>query len=145
MRWFRERWDGAVVLKGVQCVEDARRAAAEGVEAVALSNHGGRQLDGAPPPLELVAPVAQAVGDRVEILCDGGLRRGGDVVKAVALGARACMIGRPYLYALGAAGEAGVDWLLAFFEEGVRRSLALTGQARLRALDADLVRWRDAG
>lgn len=145
VRWFRERWDGAVVLKGVQCVEDARRAAAEGVEAVALSNHGGRQLDGAPPPLELVAPVAQAVGDRVEILCDGGLRRGGDVVKAVALGARACMIGRPYLYALGAAGEAGVDWLLAFFEEGVRRSLALTGQARLRALDADLVRWRDAG
>jgi len=143
--WFRDRWPGKIVLKGVQSVEDARIAVENGVDAVALSNHGGRQLDGAPPPIELVAPVAQAVGDRIEILCDGGVRRGSDVVKAVALGARACMIGRPYLYALGAAGELGVDWLLDFFEQGVRRTLALTGQPTIEGLDERSVRWREPG
>jgi L-lactate dehydrogenase (cytochrome) len=143
--WFRNRWPGKIVLKGVQSVEDARIAVENGVDAVALSNHGGRQLDGAPPPIELVAPVAQAVGDRIEILCDGGIRRGSDVVKAVALGARACMIGRPYLYALGAAGELGVDWLLDFFEQGVRRTLALTGQPTVEGLDERAVRWREPG
>ena len=78
-----------------------------------LSNHGGRQLDSAPAPLDLVAPVADAVGDRLEIICDGGVRRGSDIVKAVALGARACMAGRAYLYGLGAAGERGVDHVLS--------------------------------
>jgi L-lactate dehydrogenase (cytochrome) len=141
--WLRERWDGPVVLKGIQSVDDARLAAERGVDAVAVSNHGGRQLDGAPPALELVAPVADAVGDRVEVICDGGVRRGSDLVKARALGARACMVGRPYLYALGAAGERGVDWLLDFLGDGVRRTLALTGQARLRDVGPDLVRWRD--
>lgn len=100
--WFRAAWDGPIVLKGIQSVDDARLAADAGVEAIALSNHGGRQLDGSPPPAELIAPVADAIGDRAEIICDGGIRRGSDIVKAVALGARACMIGRAYLYGLGA-------------------------------------------
>ena len=142
IEWFRERWDGAVVIKGIQSVEDAVIAADNGIDAVALSNHGGRQLDGAPPPIELVAPVAQAVGDRIEIICDGGIRRGSDIVKAVALGARACMIGRAYLYGLGAAGERGVDWVLEFLGEGVRRTMALTGRSSVADIGEDVVRWR---
>ena len=141
--WFRANWDGPVVLKGVQTVEDAVLAAEAGIEAVALSNHGGRQLDGAPPPLELVAPVADAVGDRIEIICDGGVRRGSDIARALALGARACMAGRAYLYGLGAGGERGVDHVLAHLREGLERTLALIGAPSVTDLTRDLVRWRD--
>ena len=141
--WFRSVWNGPIVLKGIQTAEDARLAADAGVEAIALSNHGGRQLDGAPPPLELVGPVAEAVGGRVEIICDGGIRRGSDIVKAVALGAQACMAGRAYLYALGAGGERGVDLVLSQLHEGVRRTMALTGATNIDAVTPDLVRWRD--
>jgi L-lactate dehydrogenase (cytochrome) len=144
IEWFRTVWNGPIVLKGVQTVEDVRLAADAGVQAVVLSNHGGRQLDGAPPPLELVAPAVEAVGDSVEILCDGGVRRGSDIVKAVALGARACMAGRAYLYALGAGGERGVDHVLAQFRDGFRRTMALTGTKRVAELTPDLVRWRIA-
>ena len=144
VEWLRSIWDGPLVLKGVQTVEDAELAADAGVEAVALSNHGGRQLDGAPPPLELVAPVADRVGDRLEVICDGGVRRGSDVVKAVALGARACMAGRAYLYALGAAGEPGVDRALEWFDEGIRRTLALVGCPSIGQVSRESVRWRDA-
>lgn len=140
--WLRSIWNGPVVLKGVQCVEDAELAAQHGVEAIALSNHGGRQLDGAPAPLELLGPVADRLGDRVEILCDGGVRRGGDIAKALALGARACLTGRPYLYGLAAGGERGVDLVLAWFEEGLRRTLALTGCRSLEECDRERVRWR---
>jgi L-lactate dehydrogenase (cytochrome) len=139
IEWFRERWSGKVVLKGVQSVEDARLAAESGVDAIALSNHGGRQLDGAPPPIELVAPVADAVGGRLAILCDGGVRRGSDIVKAVALGADACMIGRAYLYGLGAAGERGVDHVLGVLGDGVRRTMALTGARTVGDLRPELV------
>src|SRR5215207_2469149 len=109
VEWFRSMWDGPLILKGIQSVADAVLAADHGVEAIALSNHGGRQLDSAPAPIELVAPVVDAVGDRLEVICDGGVRRGSDIVKAVALGAKACMAGRAYLYARGAAGERSVD------------------------------------
>jgi len=142
IEWFRAHWAGPIVIKGIQSLEDARLAADHGIDAIAVSNHGGRQLDGAPPVLELIEPIAQSVGDRLEVICDGGVRRGSDIVKAVALGARACMIGRPYLYALGAAGERGVDWVLDFFAQGVRRTLALTGQRSIRDVDVSLVRWR---
>jgi len=102
-------------------------AADEGIDAIALSNHGGRQLDSAAAIADLVAPVADAVGDRTEIICDGGVRRGSDIVKAVALGARACMAGRAYLYGLGAAGERGVDHVLGMFDADLRRTMALIG------------------
>jgi L-lactate dehydrogenase (cytochrome) len=137
--WFRSMWDGPIVLKGIQCVADAVLAAERGVDAVALSNHGGRQLDSAPAPIELVAPVVDAVGDRTEVICDGGVRRGSDIVKAVALGARACMAGRAYLYGLGAAGERGVDHVLALLAADVRRTMALCGAASIADLTPDLV------
>jgi L-lactate dehydrogenase (cytochrome) len=139
IEWFRANWNGHVVIKGVQTVDDARLAVSHGVDGIALSNHGGRQLDGAPPPIELVAPVKDAVGDSLVIICDGGVRRGGDIVKALALGADACMIGRAYLYALGAAGETGVAWLLKNLRAGVERTLVLVGATSLADLTPDLV------
>ena len=137
--WFRSIWDGPIILKGIQTVADAVLAANAGVDAIALSNHGGRQLDSAPAPLDLIAPVADAVGGRVEIYCDGGIRRGSDIVKAVAAGATACMAGRAYLYALGAAGETGVDRVLAMLDSDVRRTMALIGASTVADLGRDLL------
>ena len=128
--WLRDAWTGSLVIKGIQTVADARIAADHGCDAIVLSNHGGRQLDGAPPALDLVAPVADAVGDRVAVICDGGVRRGGDIVKALALGADACMAGRAYLYGLGAGGEAGVDYAISLLAEEMSRTMALIGCAR---------------
>jgi L-lactate dehydrogenase (cytochrome) len=145
LEWIRSVWDGPVILKGVQTVEDAVLAADAGLDGLAVSNHGGRQLDGAPPPIELVQPVADAVGDRVQVICDGGIRRGSDIVKAVALGATACMIGRAYLYGLGAAGERGVDHVLGLLDSGVRRTMALAGCRTVADVGPDLVRWRGRG
>ena len=139
--WLRSIWNGPIVLKGVQTVEDAILAAERGVTAVALSNHGGRQLDGAPAIFPLVAPVADAVGDRVEIICDGGVRRGSDIVKAVAAGANAAMAGRAYLYALGAAGERGVDRLLEWFRSDLTRTMSLLGASRVGDLDRSLLQF----
>jgi len=144
VEWFQEHWKGPIILKGIQTVADARLAAQSGVDAIALSNHGGRQLDQGPAIAELVAPVADAVGNDVEIICDGGIRRGSDIVKAVALGARACMMGRPYLYALGAGGEKGVDFLLDHLQQGVEQTLALIGEREVTNLDRDMLRWRDS-
>jgi L-lactate dehydrogenase (cytochrome) len=137
--WLRSVWDGPIVLKGVQTVDDAVLAAERGVDAIALSNHGGRQLDGAPAAFSLVAPVADAVGGRVEIICDGGVRRGSDIVKAVAAGATAAMAGRAYLYALGAAGERGVDRVLDWFRNDVARTMTLLGVGRIADLDRSLL------
>ncbi|MGB5758522.1 MAG: alpha-hydroxy acid oxidase [Acidimicrobiales bacterium] len=142
IEWLRSVWQGPIVLKGVQTVADAQLAVEHGVDGIALSNHGGRQLDGAPAIIELVEPVAQAVGSSIEIIADGGVRRGGDIVKALALGADAVMVGRPYLYALGAAGEAGVDHLISFLAEGMARTMALTGCNTVGDITAELVSWR---
>jgi L-lactate dehydrogenase (cytochrome) len=139
VEWLRAVWSGPVILKGVQTVADAVLAADAGVDAIALSNHGGRQLDTAPAPLSLVAPVADAVGDRLEIICDGGVRRGSDIVKAVALGARACMVGRAYLYGLGAGGERGVRHALELLDADVRRTMALIGTRTVPEITAELV------
>jgi L-lactate dehydrogenase (cytochrome) len=137
--WLRGVWDGPIVLKGIQTVEDAVLAAARGVTAVALSNHGGRQLDGAPAAFSLVAPVADAVGGQVEIICDGGVRRGSDIVKAIAAGAGAAMAGRAYLYGLGAAGERGVDRVLEWFRADLVRTMSLVGAATVADLDRSLI------
>jgi L-lactate dehydrogenase (cytochrome) len=140
--WLRSIWNGPIVVKGIQTVADAVLAADAGVAAIALSNHGGRQLDTAPAPFDLIAPVADAVGDRLEILCDGGVRRGSDIVKAVAAGARACMAGRAYLFGLGAAGERGVDHVLSMLDTDVRRTMALLGAATTDDLGPDLIECR---
>ncbi len=140
--WLRSIWDGPIVLKGIQTVADAKQAVAMGVDGLGLSNHGGRQLDDAPAPIELVEPVRDEVGDRATIICDGGVRRGSDIVKALALGADAVSMGRPYLYALGAAGERGVDQLLGFMREGMERTMALTGRRSVAEIDRSLVRRR---
>ena len=137
--WLRSVWDGPIILKGIQRVADAVIAADEGIDAIALSNHGGRQLDSAPAIVDLVAPVVDAVGDRSEIICDGGVRRGSDIVKAVALGARACLVGRAYLYGLGAAGERGVDHVLGLLSDDVARTMALVGAATIDELDRSLI------
>lgn len=137
--WMRGVWSGPIVIKGIQTVADAKIAADAGVEAIALSNHGGRQLDTAPVPIELVAPVADAVGDRVEIICDGGVRRGSDIVKAVARGARACMAGRVHLYGLAAGGERGVAHALHIIDRDVRRTMALIGARAVADITGDLV------
>jgi L-lactate dehydrogenase (cytochrome) len=139
VEWLRSLWAGPIIVKGIQTVDDAVIAAEMGVEAIALSNHGGRQLDDAPAIFDLIAPVADAVGDRIEIISDGGIRRGSDIVKAMAAGATACMGGRAYLYALGAAGEAGVDQLLATWSEDIRRTLALLGVSSMSELDRDVL------
>jgi L-lactate dehydrogenase (cytochrome) len=137
--WLRSIWDGPIVLKGVQTVDDAVLAAERGVDAVCLSNHGGRQLDGAPAPLRLVGPVVDAVAGRAEVICDGGIRRGSDIVKALAAGADAAMAGRAYLYGLGAAGERGVDRVLAWFEADMVRTMSLLGVADVAGLDRDAI------
>jgi L-lactate dehydrogenase (cytochrome) len=139
VEWLRARWNGPIVIKGIQTVDDARIAADEGLDAIAISNHGGRQLDSAPVPIEVLPSVVEAVGDRVEIICDGGVRRGSDIVKALALGATACMAGRAYLYGLGAAGEAGVDHVLNLFADDMRRTMALLGCRTIKELDREHV------
>jgi L-lactate dehydrogenase (cytochrome) len=140
--WVREVWDGPLLVKGVQHAHDARRIADLGVEAVVVSNHGGRQLDRAATPLELLPEVLDAVGDDAEVLVDGGVRSGADAVAAVAMGARAVLLGRAYLYALMAGGEAGVDRLCTLLEEDVRRTMALLGATSVDQLGPEMVRLR---
>lgn len=142
VEWLRSIWDGPIVIKGIQTVADAELAVQSGVEGIALSNHGGRQLDDAPAIVELIEPVAQAVGGQIAIIADGGVRRGSDIVKAMALGADAVMAGRAYLYGLGAAGEPGVDHVLDFLTEGMRRAMALSGCQTVDDITRDLVTWR---
>jgi L-lactate dehydrogenase (cytochrome) len=140
--WLRGVWDGPIVLKGIQTTDDALLAVERGVEAIALSNHGGRQLDGAPAIFSLVAPVADAVAGRAEIICDGGVRRGSDIVKAVAAGATAAMAGRAYLFGLGAAGESGVDTVLRWFAHDMTRTMNLLGVGHVDELTRELLEFR---
>ncbi|NRD65144.1 alpha-hydroxy-acid oxidizing protein [Corallococcus exiguus] len=140
LEWLRELWPGPLVLKGLSCAEDARRAVEHGVQALVVSNHGGRQLDGLPAALDVLPEIVDAVGGRAEVILDGGVRRGSDVVKAIALGARACMIGRPYLYGLAADGQAGVELALELFRKEIDRTLTLLGCPRLDQLDASYLR-----
>ena len=145
MEWMRSLWDGPVLIKGVQSAADAQTAREQGLDGIVLSNHGGRQLDSAPSIIELVQPVADAVGGDVDIVCDGGVRRGGDIVKALALGATSCMIGRPYLYGLAAAGEEGVDWVIDHLRTGMQRDMALCGAASVAELTPELIYRVDSG
>ena len=143
LAWFRSLWSGPLLLKGVLTAADARRAVDHGVDGLIVSNHGGRQLDGAPASVEALPEVADAVGDRIEVLLDGGVRRGGDVVRALALGARAVMVGRPYLYGLGAGGSTGVRRALDILAGEVDHTLALVGVPRVGDLDRTVVARAD--
>jgi len=137
--WLRSVWRGPLVVKGLLTGDDARRAADAGAEGVVVSNHGGRQLDRAPAALRALPEVAAAVGDRLEVLVDGGVRRGSDVATALALGARAVLVGRPYLYGLAVGGEPGVARVLEILRGELARTLALLGCPDVRQLDASWV------
>ncbi len=137
--WVRERWKGPIVLKGVLDVADARLAAEIGVESIVVSNHGGRQLDGAPSTIAALPPIAEAVGDRLTVLMDGGVRSGLDLLKALASGAKACLIGRAWAWALGARGEAGVAHVLEIVRQELRTAMALTGCTDVNSASPDLL------
>ena len=140
VEWLAAEWNGSLAIKGLMTPEDAKRAIASGASGVMVSNHGGRQLDGAPAPIDQIAAVRDALGDGPDVICDGGIRRGSDVVKALALGATACSIGRPYLYGLAAGGETGVDRVLALLHEEFERTLALAGVNAIARLERRHVR-----
>jgi L-lactate dehydrogenase (cytochrome) len=139
LMWLRENWDGPIVVKGIQSVDDARRVVDLGANAVVLSNHGGRQLDRSPVPLLLVQPVVEAIGTDAEVFVDGGIMNGGDIVAAVALGARAAFIGRAYLYGLMAGGEDGVQRAADILSADIERTMKLLGVRNLGDLRPDHV------
>jgi L-lactate dehydrogenase (cytochrome) len=138
--WIRDQWPGPLVVKALLTGEDAAKAVRIGADAVVISNHGGRQLDGAPATLSVLREIVAAVGGQADVLLDGGVRRGADAVKALALGARAVLIGRPYLFALAAGGEAGVRHMLEIFRNDLVRTLELMGCHDVSQLDSTWVR-----
>jgi len=142
LRWIRDTWKGPLVVKGVITGEDARRAIDVGASAVVVSNHGGRQLDTVPASLKALPEIVTAVNGQIEVLMDGGIRRGSDVVKAICLGARTVLCGRAYAYGLAAAGEAGVARALEILKEDLNRTLRLLGCPAVTALDSSYVDWR---
>lgn len=135
--FLREHWDGPILLKGINAVEDARLAADHGMDGVVVSNHGGRQVDGAIGALDALPAVADAVGDRIAVLFDSGVRNGADTVKALALGARAVLLGRPVLYGLALAGQEGVDHVLRCLLAELDLTLALSGYVSHRGLSRE--------
>lgn len=139
---LRDDWGGKFALKGVMSVADARRAADMGIDAIMLSNHGGRQLDGSRSPFDQLREIQDAVGGRIEIICDGGVRRGTHVLKSLCAGATAASGGRLYLYALAAAGEAGVDRAIGILKDEVERGMKLMGVKSVAELTPDRLRWR---
>jgi len=139
LRWIREAWNGPIVVKGVHTADDARRAVDAGAEGVVVSNHGGRQLDGVAATLRVLPEVVAAVGDRTEVLFDGGIRRGSDIVKALALGARAVLVGRAYVYGLGAGGGPGVTRAIEILRADLLRTLKLLGCASTKELEPSLL------
>jgi len=138
--WMIDQWGGPFLIKGITSPEDARRAVDIGASGIIISNHGGRQLDTSPPAIEVLPDIVKAVAGRAEILIDGGVRRGTDVIKALALGAQAVMIGRPYLYALAAGGEAGVERMFDLFRAEITRDMALLGCPKISDITAEYIR-----
>jgi L-lactate dehydrogenase (cytochrome) len=139
LRWIRDAWNFPIVVKGVHTGDDARRAVDAGANALVVSNHGGRQLDGVAPTLRVLPEVLASVGDRIEVLIDGGIRRGSDIAKALCIGARAVLVGRAYAYGLGAAGGAGVARAIEILRTDLIRTLKLLGCASTAALDRSFV------
>ena len=138
----RVKWGRQFCLKGIMSVADARRAVDIGATGIIVSNHGGRQLDGSRAPFDQLAEIVDAVGDKIDVICDGGIRRGTHVLKALSLGAKACSGGRFYLYALAAAGQAGVEKALGNLRSEIERDMKLMGSRSLRALSRENLRFR---
>jgi L-lactate dehydrogenase (cytochrome) len=138
--WLVEQWPGPFVIKGLQTAEDARHAVEIGASAIMISNHGGRQLDSVPAPVDCIAAIRDEVGDSLELIVDGGIRRGSHIIKALALGADACSIGRPYLFGLAAAGQSGVEHALHILREELLRNMALLGCNSIDQVTAEKVR-----
>jgi L-lactate dehydrogenase (cytochrome) len=143
LAWMRSEWDGPIVIKGIQTPDDARAVVEAGADAIIVSNHGGRQLDRAPTPLEQLAPILAAVDGRAEVFLDGGVMSGADMIAAVALGARAVLVGRAYLYGLMAGGERGVARSAELLQKEAVRTMQLLGVGRVADLDASSARLRD--
>jgi len=139
VEWVKKRWGGKLILKGIMDVEDARLAANSGADALIVSNHGGRQLDGAPSSIRALPAIADAVGSRIEVWMDGGIRSGQDVLRAVALGARGTLIGRPFLYGLGAMGEAGVTRCLEIIRNELDLTMAFCGRTNIQEVDRGIL------
>lgn len=142
IEWVRSRWPGKLIVKGILDAEDARIACDNGIDALVVSNHGGRQLDGGPSTISVLPEVTEAVGDRCEVLFDGGVQSGQDVLKALALGARGCLIGKAFLYAIAAQGERGVTTALDILRRELQVSLALTGTNDVEKVSRDILRGR---
>jgi L-lactate dehydrogenase (cytochrome) len=139
VEWIKSLWPGKLILKGILDVEDARIAAKTGAAAIVVSNHGGRQLDGASSSIAMLPPIADAVGSQLEVMFDGGIRSGQDLMRAIALGARACMCGRAYIYGLGAGGEAGVARAIEIIRNELDTSMALCGVTSIGAIDRGVI------
>ncbi len=137
--WIKEQWGGPLIIKGVLDPEDARAAADTGADAIVVSNHGGRQLDGAPSSISMLPSIVDAVGDRIEIHLDGGIRSGQDVLKAIALGAKGTYIGRPFLYGLGAMGKEGVTLALGIIRKEMDITMALCGKRDINDVNASII------
>jgi L-lactate dehydrogenase (cytochrome) len=138
-RWVRDKWQRKLVLKGVMNADDARTSVDIGADAIIVSNHGGRQLDGAPSSISVLPEIVDAVGERIEVLFDGGIRTGGDIVKAIGLGAHACLSGRAWLYGLAARGREGVTCALTLLEQELQDCMLLTGIDNLHHIDPGVV------
>jgi L-lactate dehydrogenase (cytochrome) len=139
VEWIKQRWGGKLIIKGIMDAEDARLAADSGADALIVSNHGGRQLDGAPSSIAALAPIVEAVGKRIEVHMDGGIRSGQDVIRALALGAKGVYIGRPFLYGLGAMGEAGVTRCLEIIRNELDLTMAFCGMRDVRQVDRNIL------
>ncbi|HEY0265872.1 MAG TPA: alpha-hydroxy acid oxidase [Rhizomicrobium sp.] len=142
LKWIRELWDGPIVMKGVMTADDARRAVDEGAQGIVVSTHAGRQLDGVAGSLRVLPGIVEAVGDRTEVLFDGGIRRGADMVRAIGLGAKAVLLGRGYAYGMAAAGDAGIERAIEIFKADIIRTLKLLGCPNIAAVDSSYVTYR---
>jgi L-lactate dehydrogenase (cytochrome) len=142
LKWIREVWDGPIVMKGVMTVDDAKRSVDHGAQGIVVSTHAGRQLDTCAASLRVLPGIVEAVGNQLEVIFDGGVRRGSDVVKAIAMGAKAVLLGRGYAYGMAAAGDAGIERALEIFEADIVRTLKLLGCPSMSQLDPSYIAMR---